>query len=1272
MCQRTGSALEVVVSYHGPDSKPDAVSAGLYLVVHAVVGTYLDASLPRDVSEGYPEHHQSIPPSPTPAQVRLHKTPGRPEGSDSVSRHPSSSPPPGFHTGVLGASGTVAPPTDSSICYSFEWGRQINILPPTHNNRRPPLPTGLLHHLYTGRNGRPLFHPLARFSFHHLRVLLFLLSLFHAVFLFLLLLARDAQSATRPAPLLRTLPFPPPPPPPSCSCSPRSDRLIVVLSSSGSPERLAAMPGLFSRLKGRDGVKSKKRGAANDSTASQPQRQKWDDAYARKTVEPEEVHDLLHYCTVELKARGLDIPFLLLPFRPTSNPSAVRTFVRHFFDQNYSLRGELLLQELRMTEPMVISGVAKWCWSRLQGGIVGWDAYELFKVGEYDSNKARDSFKTFIPISVENGAKQRIIFDFFDLIAAIAAHGKSNGFGGRKLSRMAAWWAFEQRDTGSGFDGGYTAWLSAADATSHLFFAYLRSLSPEQNLTGISMLPRSLEKLLKETDYPPPTPTQLMSSTNKLAMVVDAVSPTPFALLRRAGHFEYRESDEGLLEFSNYEDPVKALTEECFRVLKAISAANQSQVSSVKHSTSLRDASWSRFEDIGFASPLDDDDGDDDATAATRLQGIRSTPASGAYQGRPTTPSWADFLSSGFNDENSARSNMLLPPDKAIPPLESQMRQQQSSQSHRPRLEQEGNLEPGELASIHVINLDDAFWWVWMSSLSPEETPERKSAFGRCAVIETKISAARWIIVEELIIGAAPEPQAGAYIAEKKRFFSWTKRSRTITRHKSMMKKNQDRGDANAQKAEAGKPIDAETQARIQAKAAQLRAVQDHEQKAAEEAASLHRRGRTDAELIAERTNSVFTLQPNIVGEASSAMKWVNKYDKGAIKDAYLANSSAGRGTAVSPAPSDHTKTRPPSHNGGKSSLEHAPVRESQSTSVVSPGSLPPSVPSQPQGLESEEARVSSSVKASTLTPSLRESVEQASGAVAQSDPPTAAAPKKSSSERSKLHRNPAAREKSSGFRKLFSRKNRSSKLPENAATKLDGMLNKSQPAVAPEVPQTPTPAATPPPAQESVAPVPPRKPVTPTEDAPSLPDGAPETPKSLEHPVEEPEPEEPEELVTTEVLSHIDTQDAAEASQEFSHFDQGPLTDQPAFEPEDEVGAEDTDDATPPPITRHPPRAGTPKAVEPEKAALDKLNQGASPGVQDRWAQIRKNAAQRAATRKDEPSRAAVRKSTDGEEDTSGEETIESRVARIKARVAELTGGAGTSNGSQPTVKAR
>ncbi|KAI7132420.1 hypothetical protein KC352_g31042, partial [Hortaea werneckii] len=40
-----------------------------------------------------------------------------------------------------------------------------------------------------------------------------------------------------------------------------------------------------------------------------------------------------------------------------------------------------------------------------------------------------------------------------------------------------------------------------------------------------------------------------------------------------------------------------------------------------------------------------------------------------------------------------------------------------------------------------------------------------------------------------------------------------------------------------------------------------------------------------------------------------------------------------------------------------------------------------------------------------------------------------------------------------------------------------------------------------------------------------------------------------------------------------------------------------------------------------------------------------------------------SMRETDDGE--TSGEETIESRVARIKARVAELTGGAGEKGAS-------
>jgi hypothetical protein len=108
---------------------------------------------------------------------------------------------------------------------------------------------------------------------------------------------------------------------------------------------------------------------------------------------------------------------------------------------------------------------------------VTWDAYELFRIGESgrpplqiqvaikyvlthlpDSNFARHAFDTFIPLSVDSEARKRIIFDFFDLLSAVAARGKTNGMGGRKLSRMAGWWAFEFHDDGHGFDGGYRTW----------------------------------------------------------------------------------------------------------------------------------------------------------------------------------------------------------------------------------------------------------------------------------------------------------------------------------------------------------------------------------------------------------------------------------------------------------------------------------------------------------------------------------------------------------------------------------------------------------------------------------------------------------------------------------------------------------------------------------------------------------------------------------------------------------------------------------------------
>ena len=124
--------------------------------------------------------------------------------------------------------------------------------------------------------------------------------------------------------------------------------------------------GLFAKLRSKDkdegGVASPRSKKKADSytngvvVSAPPPKPLWEgDAWTRNEVEPEEIQELLRGCTIELKSRALDMPFLLLPFRPASDPSAARTFIRNFFsmEKGVELKGERLEQELMLTEPTV-------------------------------------------------------------------------------------------------------------------------------------------------------------------------------------------------------------------------------------------------------------------------------------------------------------------------------------------------------------------------------------------------------------------------------------------------------------------------------------------------------------------------------------------------------------------------------------------------------------------------------------------------------------------------------------------------------------------------------------------------------------------------------------------------------------------------------------------------------------------------------------------------------------------------------------------------------
>jgi Domain of unknown function (DUF1708) len=70
----------------------------------------------------------------------------------------------------------------------------------------------------------------------------------------------------------------------------------------------------------------------------------------------QQVRLLSHIGTKRLQWIALDIPFLLLPFRPSTETSAARTVVRNYFSPapgREPQRGAALVRELKMTDAMV-------------------------------------------------------------------------------------------------------------------------------------------------------------------------------------------------------------------------------------------------------------------------------------------------------------------------------------------------------------------------------------------------------------------------------------------------------------------------------------------------------------------------------------------------------------------------------------------------------------------------------------------------------------------------------------------------------------------------------------------------------------------------------------------------------------------------------------------------------------------------------------------------------------------------------------------------------
>ena len=467
---------------------------------------------------------------------------------------------------------------------------------------------------------------------------------------------------------------------------------------------------------------------------------------------------------------------------------------------------------------------------------------------------------------------------------------------------------------------------------------------PGPGSDSIALLPRSLVAMINETAYPPTKPRLMDNVAPSVLMIVDAVSSTPLAMLDRAKNLDYRASDHILRTLAQQPDPAKALTAECSRVFEMI--ANNIQSNTFGTAT-LPDAeaSWTRFEDMGFSNLSRKAAGNTTNglhSRSTSTNEVSSPPR--RVSSRPNQ-TWADFMSTGFSDEDGTSPPPLSLPAKQFIPAIAQ--DNGALPDHNAQ-----SLLPGELARVEQFRLDETFWWVWMQSLAPEETLDRRAVFGRCILAELNNTGTRWLIIEEQIRPAVQTIQDVASPSptspERKRPFFATKKSRTSSSQRQMSSNsmqrvsssqqtptlgfnNNDHHDTGYSSAQSTPAIGVDQHALIQAAAAQL--VQkintdDSNVPVAE------RRGRKDAD-SSSKTVSVLSLQPVFVSDAGPALQWARRFEKEITRSRF--DDLASETTSVSDAALPN-KTVPPAYSATQdmtSSQPQASAGLAESSSIA-------------------------------------------------------------------------------------------------------------------------------------------------------------------------------------------------------------------------------------------------------------------------------------------------------------------------------------------------
>jgi hypothetical protein len=462
----------------------------------------------------------------------------------------------------------------------------------------------------------------------------------------------------------------------------------------------------------------------------------------------------------------------------------VQRVIEQVFPRKKSrLSGESLLRVIRLIDVYTIAGILKWCWTRLNGGVVTWKVYNLFKEQERQSSYKLRAFDTILPKIVDSHDHEDIICNFYDLLMALAAYERRNGLNGYKLARLAGAWAFEmvnsQKELPADFATGLSCWSVAAEASYHLFLAFLRSVYPDQNERYLIKFPRVLEQLLLKQAYPPkPMYKNRLITVPKITLSVGRLSANPFVLLQRISktiQFENpamfpSEDDFDTLYFlfSDINEIEKRMSPESKRILEEVSKENSIFTDNtlfIKDTPELpydiRARTWSKHYNQAYIDPVTGEPHrplTNYVYEDSQREMIMKSSSLPKAQ-RPVLPYPESPTLDGIKDKPihiGTWDEVMYYYSKALGD-----KKKHSGETTKNRRITTDNLTTCTLSKVAI---DDFFVWVWINSISPEQTEISKAQFGRSIVVELQVSdgeaGRRWVVVEEVLTPAPPPMKA--------------------------------------------------------------------------------------------------------------------------------------------------------------------------------------------------------------------------------------------------------------------------------------------------------------------------------------------------------------------------------------------------------------------------------------------------------------------------------------------------------------------------------